>query len=431
MGSYVENREFGFPKNERIIIINELLPKAKNTYRVDYQGRPRELPVIEVPVGLLIYRIENFRTITAQEEYCATHINEVDPDFFTINPESIDVQYVQNSLLEKMLDDKDLFSSFEKEREKGQQQPLIITDEGVVVNGNRRLCAWRKLLRENEKKYASFKTIDVAVLPNHDPDALEDLETDLQLKKDIKAEYKWHAKAKSYIIEKENRNYTNEQLDEKYNYPNGTVENYIAIYNAAKKYLEYINKQNQWSEVDKAEFAFKQIVSSSKKCTTESSFMQGDIFEAVAYSIISSNSEKSLESAGRLYSVIPDIAKYTPEIINELKTKTVKEEFNEMRESLDEEIDDTSILLKVIKKTDPSIIANSAIRKIEVEKELGKESKSKNAVITNIKRAADFLGKAVTCDKSNQTKSGVEEQLRLLETNIQALRVWLNDENND
>lgn len=431
-----ENREFGFSKAERIERIREAVASPnKRTFSLEYEGRTQDLPLIQLPIGCLIYRIENFRTASLQKEYCALRASVVDPDFFKTNPESIEVQKAQDFLLQKLIKDRDLLDSFEKEREKGQTEPLIITDEGVVVNGNRRLCAWRKLLKEDPSKFRSFRMISVAVLPDHDKDAVIDLETQLQIKHDIKADYVWHTKAYSYISEMARIHCSADDLDKKYNLKPGDVQASIDEYNLAERYLIEIGKPNQWSLVDNDEFAFKRIAQSKNKKTTEDDIVNGDVFETVAFAVISENHSSSLdEGTGRLWDKIPDLARYTDQIVEKFKTDTLKEEFEEEKkkaaESGNSDIPESAIVLKVLKRADPKIIANAALRTTSTLNDIAKELKSKQAIYGFVQKATNCLGTAVTSEKTNQDKDNIEPLLKEIESDVKALREWLGKDGN-
>ena len=59
---------FGYPNMQRIVAIHEAVNNAQNgeNYQVNYRGKYRPLTVIEVPIEMLVYRIENIRTKSLQ-----------------------------------------------------------------------------------------------------------------------------------------------------------------------------------------------------------------------------------------------------------------------------------------------------------------------------------------------------------------------------
>ena len=65
--------KFGYPDWMREEYISKKLtsPSGNEQVYVNYQGKYRPVPVIEVPIELLVYRMENIRTKTLQREYIA------------------------------------------------------------------------------------------------------------------------------------------------------------------------------------------------------------------------------------------------------------------------------------------------------------------------------------------------------------------------
>lgn len=74
--------------------------------------------------------------------------------------------------------------------ERGQQEPAILTADGVLINGNRRCAAMRSLYEEDHN--LKFHYVKCLVLPK---DATEEeliyLEAELQVARDFKQDYSW------------------------------------------------------------------------------------------------------------------------------------------------------------------------------------------------------------------------------------------------
>jgi hypothetical protein len=93
--------------------------------------------------------------------------------------------------------------------ERGQQDPAIVTADGVLINGNRRCAALRSLYLEDNHPGARYAKC--LVLP---PDAtaaeLTDLETELQIARDFKQEYGWINEAFliEELFERENKDFS-------------------------------------------------------------------------------------------------------------------------------------------------------------------------------------------------------------------------------
>jgi hypothetical protein len=162
----------------------------------EFRNRKMELPLIQVPIELPVYRMENFRTFTDQRDYISAEGKAA--DYFAKGQESEEVQQAQHQLLyrlslkgkaDSVVPVSDVLES------EGQRQPLLITADGVVVNGNRRLAALRELYAQGSK-FSHFSHIDVLVLP---PDAtaeeIVDVEANLQAVPETKLDYDWIGEA--------------------------------------------------------------------------------------------------------------------------------------------------------------------------------------------------------------------------------------------
>lgn len=148
------------------------------TYTIRWRGTDIHPMRIKVDISFLRYRLENGRTRRKQIEYLEK--NPSAPKDLFKDPESAFAQEAQHKILLEMADEKGLKKDILKE---GQRQPAIITYDGYVLNGNRRLAVFR----ENEIQY-----MDCVVLPKDaTPRDLYEVELDLQMAKDTKADYNW------------------------------------------------------------------------------------------------------------------------------------------------------------------------------------------------------------------------------------------------
>jgi hypothetical protein len=161
-----------------------------------FRNRRSELPLIQVPIGLPVYRMENFRTFTDQRDYISSEGKAA--NYFSAGQESEEVQQAQHQLLYRLAlkgkADSIVPVSDVLEAE-GQRQPLLITAGGVVVNGNRRLAALRELY-DNGSKFSHFSHIDVLVLPaDATAEEIVDIEANLQAVPETKLDYDWIGEA--------------------------------------------------------------------------------------------------------------------------------------------------------------------------------------------------------------------------------------------
>src|SRR5271157_4724571 len=158
---------FGWPKPMREEEFRRLLvPTNLPTFRIVFKGKAQDFPIIRVPINLPKYRMANGRTSSSQEEYLAKN-EKARKDLFIGDPELLDAQEVQHSLLLSLANKTDLLTYFKDPGNK-QVEPILLDEMGFVVNGNRRLSTWRNLLLQDSKKYSHFSYIDLVVLPHCD-----------------------------------------------------------------------------------------------------------------------------------------------------------------------------------------------------------------------------------------------------------------------
>lgn len=153
--------------------------KDQRIYPVPWRDKTINLTVIRLDLSYLMFWLDNSRTIRQQIQYQQQH--QTQPNIFQ-DPETTVGQEGQFEILKDMLmsTGKDILEDLEK---RGQKDPAIITRDGFIINGNRRIAGLRLL----GEQYA-----DCVVLPS---DAIKtdlyDLEQELQLAQDFKQPYHW------------------------------------------------------------------------------------------------------------------------------------------------------------------------------------------------------------------------------------------------
>ncbi len=171
------------PQHERQATIQAQVAVStrKDTNHTVYEGVATVLPVIRIPLNLPIYRMANGRTQTQQLSYIAN--KGLPANYFESGEENDSVQQIQHEILKIFANEEsDSLTPITKELERTKQtEPLLITPSGVVVNGNRRLCAMRELYTEKTADFPSFASVECAVLPPLTPEQVEDVEIRLQM----------------------------------------------------------------------------------------------------------------------------------------------------------------------------------------------------------------------------------------------------------
>jgi hypothetical protein len=180
--------------------------KARNVIgTVQVPAWPRavkELSLVELEVDWVRFSTLNHRTRAEQR---AAESRTGDKGLFNQDPLGTKAQDAQY----KILHSQDGFGDLKQDlSERGQQEPAIVTADGVLINGNRRSAALRSLYVEDN--HPSARYVQCLVLPA-DATAAEliDLETELQIARDFKQEYGWINEAFliEELFERENKDF--------------------------------------------------------------------------------------------------------------------------------------------------------------------------------------------------------------------------------
>lgn len=427
------NYEYGAPLLTRKSEISAKCASSKTLFPLEVMGRYQGLKQITVRIGVPVYRMQNGRTRTYQKEYLATH-PDVSPDLFTFDPDSIAAQKAQHAILQKLAEDEDLYKEFSSGTK--QTEPIVVTNTGVVVNGNRRLCVWRTLFSEAPSEYKHFEYIDVAVLPEDcDEDEIRALEKRLQIQKSHKAPYKWHTRAAMMKAEREEGK-KKAEIAASYDVQNQKdVDTIISALEYAELYLQKIGKHDQWSLVNGDEFAFKAMVIERQKITDQG---KKELFEAVCFKLI-----ENKDYQGRLYNAIPDIVENLEEVADELRSKGLIPSVPATPDNLDsgmstELADDLDLLGGEATPVDPYSALATAIQEsdekiagvvkqvIDEQKSLKSEQKSSQYLVNTLAKVAKFLWSAEIAGlNENTATTGVRAQLDTIKERIDVIEKWL------
>lgn len=424
---------YGFPLATRL----EEFKKAKEawdkselrpTQQVQLQGKNQHLPILRVPINLPKYRLNNGRTSSAQVEYLATR-PEAPSDLFTGDPEVYDAQVAQHDILVKLADKAELFEKF-KNSNNHQTEALILDENGFVVNGNRRLCAWRKLFGDDETEYAHFSHIDVVVLPHVERKEIDKLEWRLQIEKDIRADYEWHAEANMLRRLMQAYGFDNKEMAKSSGMKDSELRDLLLMRDYAEEYLKSIGKENIWSLVSEDDFAFQRLVSGLDKLETPD---QRELFKRATFVII----EKPERGSGSTYNIIRQIPSFyapiekglqdafqvTPQPLGE--SNGLDELFGGSKEAT------TSVsveLAKVITESDASKIkARDVITSIiSTQLELEKDAEKESYLVNQTAKARTVLEQAVKLGlRPESSAKGVGAHLDEIEASVKTLREWL------
>ncbi|TBV74799.1 hypothetical protein [Pseudoxanthomonas winnipegensis] len=417
---------YGRSQPARIAEFDALLKKHDGrTYPVEFQGAPKYLNVIRIAIDLPKYRLGNGRTVSLQEEHLARNPS-LRKDLFSGDAELLDAQEAQHNILVELGGLSGLRKFFEDVRNV-QEGPLVLDENGFVINGNRRLSTWRDLFASDPTKYDHFRYIDVVILPHCDEREIDRLEARLQIAKDIKADYSWDTFANMLHQKREKDGFSNADLALLYDMKESQVTEYLDMRQNAIDYLKSRGKTNMWSEVSDKDFAFRKLVATREKMPDVGSKA---LFTEAAYVLI----ERPEDAGGRLYEAIPAVGEYLDEVrqrlLNEFPVEAPKND--DGLEGLfggapaTGEARDTPLAVEIQKPENADRARQIIVDVIESQKQLKRDSKQANFLLDTCAKANTLLASASKDGlRPESQRAGVEAQLKGIESQVAKIRSYL------
>lgn len=243
------------PQKEREAIIRYAVANAGEvTHFVPAETGYIEVPVVEVDHRVLLYRADNGRVLSELVDAALARGTSVDE--LKASAESAEVQRLLHDLLIEKARDPEGPIHAELERFGHQTEPLLIREDGVLVNGNRRLAAMRDLQARDPERYARFDRVQAAVLPSRLATyEIEFIEAALQMAPDLKLDYGWinrRLKLRQHVTDM-----GAERVLSAYRFSNpAEIECELAELALAETYLEWIRQPRQFALVADQEEAF-------------------------------------------------------------------------------------------------------------------------------------------------------------------------------
>jgi hypothetical protein len=250
--------------NDRRVRIEQEIMAAKGqdsakSQQFTFRDTAITLPVVRLPIDWLIYRLDNGRTGLRQVEWIRKH--NLALDYFLKAEEDASAQQIQHNILLELANDKrgDIYK--ELQHRGRQTEYLLVTNNGVVVNGNRRLAAMRQLLIDESSHCASFSHVDVAVLPPETTRLdIEDIESELQETPETKLEYDWISRRIKMRYRRDILKFSPDRMVKIYRLKKEQINKEIQQLQIADDYLErYLGKPLEYELIEDAEEIFRQL----------------------------------------------------------------------------------------------------------------------------------------------------------------------------
>jgi len=272
-----------------------------------------QLPIVRVPIDLLIYRMENFRTFSDQAEYMVRE--HKDSDYFKTGQENESVQQVQHEILVKLAEKgkaNSVVPIIDVLRREGQREHLLITQRGVVVNGNRRLAAMRELYASENNSFANFSHVSCKALPaDTTPDDILEIEGILQARPETRLDYDWIGDAELLSAMMKLKG-TAESVARLLGRKVSEVKNSLQALSEAELYLkDWVNAEGEYGRVyEDGEQLFKDLPGQLQGKTSSSQ----DASRAIAWTLF----ENRDKLGGRLYNYNVTFGKRSDDVLKQL-----------------------------------------------------------------------------------------------------------------
>jgi len=252
-------------KETRIKKIQEIVERDKKDpfgkIEIPWQDELETMEVYKIPLDLLVYNKYNGRILSRTKSLEKQNQQlDVESDAGKLAIEKLlwDSKPDRNKKTQKNISDY------------GQQKVGIITKDGIIIDGNRRAMLLNKILKDSSftKKYNYFKAVVLPVTLDENPLEIEKLETSFQMGEDEKLGYnatEKYIKAKGIYLRltklpeinpaKFDENAVNEIADWM-GETNGEVKKYLNTMVIMDQYLEYVEYEGIYTQLDDREDQF-------------------------------------------------------------------------------------------------------------------------------------------------------------------------------
>lgn len=286
------------------------------TKSINWRGPLINLRVIRIDSELLMYRIENSRTIRQHLKYLREH-PELPRSLFA-DPESSLAQNAQEEILIEMVraTGKEFIDDLET---RGQIDPAIITYDGYIINGNRRTAALRQI---------GEKFIDCVVLPEDagSSDFFE-IEQELQMAQEFKEEYHWVNELNNINLGIKVYGDSEEKIAKRLRCKPADIKAKLRMMDLVDRFLIWKNipKAYDYAMLDDAEEAFIVLEKATHNTKYESDPLMMEQLQQAIFNLV-----EVRPKTGRLYNYVVDCVKNFEKVYETLREKEKVKEKQEL-----------------------------------------------------------------------------------------------------
>lgn len=300
--------------DRKALIEAEINSSSTKEGTVLFRGKNTNRPIIRVPINIPLYRMSNGRTQVEQMQYIED--KKLPIDFFSKGQENLSAQKAQHRILLNLSKDSKAPIYEELERVADQRKELIITEPGVVLDGNRRLAAMRDLFYKDAKTYNSFGYVDAIVLPEEANEKdLELLEAELQMAPEYKLDYGWIERRLKIRHHNNDLKIPRKVIKETYRFlREDDINKEIQQLELAEEFLEfYLRKPRAYREVAKNEQLFKDL----QLALAEKSGSEAEIRRCFGFIL----AKEAGNLGNRVYSYNPIFGKEFQKVVSQFATE--------------------------------------------------------------------------------------------------------------
>ncbi len=235
------------------IEINGVIAITERTHRIRwFDGTMKDLKVVKVPIEFLTYNFDNMRI----EGQLIEELNKLgsELDFENLSDREIYAGIFEDTL--QRGSDKTKTSKLKKSISNTQQEvPGIITNGGIILDGNRRYMVIRQLYQEEKVKtegnYDKYKHMDVVRLDSGlSKSQLLAIQTFNQLFIDERVNYTLINQALA-VRKLKSFNYSKTEIAKMFNLFDADVEEFEEVLNLIELYLEDNDIEKKYTIIDK------------------------------------------------------------------------------------------------------------------------------------------------------------------------------------
>lgn len=401
--------------DERIEKIKQLIDISNKTEDLFFRRNTYPCPYIEISNEYLIYRLDNTRTVSAQPEYLED--NGLSAEFFNdARTEVSEVQDIQHELLWKEVD-KPLKESFNMHD--GQTESILINQNGIVINGNRRL----RLMRERNHELIKCMVVTDPNLAGKE----FQIEAFLDMTPETKKDYVWHAAA-STMKKMHDLGMSFEEIAKERGQPSGKeVQQMIKAREIAAEGLKDQGNPNKWSLVTKSEQIY--MDTAAKKITNAKDARAAEISTIIIDNATNDAIEGRAYNLNRKVLASPELAS---EVFKEIAPDNNAELINPLTGAADLSSGFNEVVLKEKIKNDPDLndeILTRIKEKIHEKEDIKASAGQKKSLQKKMDIAAKNLNSAADAtSNAGLATEGIQDKINQIKQSIQIVEDYINNQ---